>query len=805
MRKLFKLVGEITVEGLSAVDKNLKSVDNKARQLSKELGKLGKSVEKVGVGLTKGLTAPITALGAGMVLLAGKTGQYADKLLDLEQITGLTTDKIQGLENVARTAGVDFEGLTNTVQKFTSHLPQIAAGTGPSAQAIKQLGVNIFDSSGRIRDMNDLFPEMINKLQGMGDVTTRNTLAQQIFGAKLQNLAPVLGMTAEQFNTVMEEAKGMSGFMSKDALNSANDYRIATEKLKAEFAGIFRELSMGFIPLLKDTFIPIIKDSVLPFLGRLVDRVRSVGEWFNKLDRPVKESIIAITGLAVAMGPVLIVAGKLIVAAKVLIPIYKALILGQGALNAVMMANPIGMVVVAIGALVAAGIVMYKNWDTITYGLAQSFSYLKKLMLQFLEPYTDLLRDITKYIPGVNKATAAFAGKISELIEKSKEELVARKQARIEAKLHALETEKLKATIDAAKNSTRQYADTNIDLTETFKTQKNEVDEVKKKHEELLRDRVNYENEWASKFREEAMSRDQMLEWEYQEALSKADEYGGSVADIEAYYSLKRAQNNVADEKQAQEKVREELEKTQKDRLDKIDQEREKFQSKVDYVSGLYSNFSQLRENIIDGNLQKEIAAINASRMSEEQKQLAITAAQEKADKEKRKIARKQAVAAKVAGLFEVAINTAVGISKSLAQLGPIAGAIAAVGVGIAGALQAAVIASKPLPQLAKGGLAKRQRGGVDVTVAEGNQDELIMPVETGVQMFFDKFIQKLSDFKMPTFSMPQIAGAGAGGGLRPMEVNLNIGTFIGDDRALKELERKLYGIRVSEQLRRGE
>jgi len=50
------------------------------------------------------------------------------------------------------------------------------------------------------------------------------------------------------------------------------------------------------------------------------------------------------------------------------------------------------------------------------------------------------------------------------------------------------------------------------------------------------------------------------------------------------------------------------------------------------------------------------------------------------------------------AGLSQVAVNTAVAITKALAELGPIAGPIAGVGLGLAGAAQAAIIAAQPPP-----------------------------------------------------------------------------------------------------------
>jgi hypothetical protein len=50
------------------------------------------------------------------------------------------------------------------------------------------------------------------------------------------------------------------------------------------------------------------------------------------------------------------------------------------------------------------------------------------------------------------------------------------------------------------------------------------------------------------------------------------------------------------------------------------------------------------------------------------------------------------------AGLVQVAINTAIARTRALAELGPIAGPVAAVGITLAGAAQAALIAAQSPP-----------------------------------------------------------------------------------------------------------
>lgn len=92
---------------------------------------------------------------------------------------------------------------------------------------------------------------------------------------------------------------------------------------------------------------------------------------------------------------------------------------------------------------------------------------------------------------------------------------------------------------------------------------------------------------------------------------------------------------------------------------------------------------------------------------------------------------RKQAIADKAAALFEIAINTAVAVSKVHGQTG-IFGLAASIPIIIQGALQAALVAAKPIPQYRTGtryaqeGLAQVDEAGSELIVDKhGNLKEL--------------------------------------------------------------------------------
>ena len=94
----------------------------------------------------------------------------------------------------------------------------------------------------------------------------------------------------------------------------------------------------------------LIGNILLPMVIDLLESVRGLFERFNALDESTQRMIIAFAGIAAAIGPLLIIMGKSILAIQ---EIRKAM----GLLNLTMLANPVVLVTAAIVAL-AAGIAL---------------------------------------------------------------------------------------------------------------------------------------------------------------------------------------------------------------------------------------------------------------------------------------------------------------------------------------------------------------------------------------------------------------------------------------------------------------
>lgn len=92
--------------------------------------------------------------------------------------------------------------------------------------------------------------------------------------------------------------------------------------------------------------------------------------------------------------------------------------------------------------------------------------------------------------------------------------------------------------------------------------------------------------------------------------------------------------------------------------------------------------------------------------------------------KQKEKLQQEQAKKEKAVNMFQIIINTATAIMQSFAQLGPIAGAVAAASMAAIGAVQLATVASQPLPKAARGRkiTGKRHSQGGEIIEAEDGE-----------------------------------------------------------------------------------
>lgn len=247
-----------TEQKMDKYEQAAKETEDALRGVGKESDNVTKSSGKMGAALASaakvGLTAVAAAAGAAVTALAGATVQaaaFADDMLTMSTVTGMSTDDLQAFNYAAGLLDVEVETITKSMAKNTKSMASAADGSKAYADAYKQLGVNVTDANGNLRDGETVYWEAIDALGQMTNETERDALAMQLFGKSAQELNPLIEAGSEAVNGLKQEAKDVGAVMSEDTLKALGAFDDSIQRLKGSAGAAKNSLGGVLLPELQ--------------------------------------------------------------------------------------------------------------------------------------------------------------------------------------------------------------------------------------------------------------------------------------------------------------------------------------------------------------------------------------------------------------------------------------------------------------------------------------------------------------------------------------------------------------------------
>lgn len=394
MFEVFRLIGRIFLEGGDKVEQGLEGVEQQAASLGDRLRTLGKGLGAAGKSMTTWVTGPMAAAAGGAFLLAQRISGTADRLLDLHDITGMSTDSIQEWQHVSRIAGVGAEAVTTAVEGLVRRMPQLQAEGGRVTEQLQRLGLSFGDLERMAPDQ--MIDTLVSRLAAMEDPLERNAIGSALFGGAWKDMAPILALGTQGIAAARAEAHELGLVMGRESLESANEFRIAMERLKAQFGAVFNEIGLKLAPVIRDVLVPIVQTQVLPVLRAFGERVAALITWFGNLDTGWQRAILTAAGLLAALGPVLIVLGKVIGVVAGLTESLGRLKAAKALLAPKLLAlkvalGPLGL---ALAAITLAGVAIIRNWATIRESAAAAWGRIRDAMRGPIDAITGIIDGI---------------------------------------------------------------------------------------------------------------------------------------------------------------------------------------------------------------------------------------------------------------------------------------------------------------------------------------------------------------------------------------------------------------------------
>lgn len=176
-----------------------------------------------------------------------KNAAYAaDDLNTMAKTTGLSTEELQKFQYASDLIDVSVDTLTGSMTKLTKNMSSAKDGSGAAYEAFKELGVEITDGNGELRDRNEVFNETIKALGEITNETERDAKAMDIFGKSAQDLNPLILGGADALADLGQQAEDAGLILSQGTLDDLNKVSDALDTFKATTSNAGQLFMAGF-------------------------------------------------------------------------------------------------------------------------------------------------------------------------------------------------------------------------------------------------------------------------------------------------------------------------------------------------------------------------------------------------------------------------------------------------------------------------------------------------------------------------------------------------------------------------------
>lgn len=236
-------MGDSLREVLARLEIKVDGID-KAKQADKAVDGFSKKAATLGKALATGLIASKIKDWAGELIDSGSA------LADTSAKLGVNTNNLQAWQHIAKLNGVEAGTLSASLKKLQINSAEAAANGATTGGVFKDLGVNLRDSKGAMRDTTDILYDTgiaISKLPSPAEKT--NALVKTL-GKAGGDLGPLFEQGAEGLDKALKEVKRLGGGLSGDAIAALDDLGDQTDRAKLAFTALEGKLAAALLPTL---------------------------------------------------------------------------------------------------------------------------------------------------------------------------------------------------------------------------------------------------------------------------------------------------------------------------------------------------------------------------------------------------------------------------------------------------------------------------------------------------------------------------------------------------------------------------
>jgi len=356
-----------------------------------------------------------------------------------------------GKENLSAAQATDI--LVAAVREGKAEADVLAAAMGQTLPIASAMGVGFNEVAAAVAAMTRTGTEgqtaamqlknILNALQkpasqaedalnrmGTSSARLRKTIREEGVLAALMEIRSLTKVWGEEtMAEVFPNIRALSGVLDLMGSNLKDNVGIfvaledATGALDKAFEAASKTGQFRFNQVMSDAKIALtelggsVRDFLIPVFERIRDVLRRATDWFRGLNERQKETVIRVAAVVAAIGPAILIIGKLVSGIGAAVRIFRTL-------STLMATNPFMLAATAIIAITTAIISFTKRVSATNEELSKLSSKVKQdvadekveleLLLRVAEDQNTALEDRKKAIDEINKIMPDYLGNIDE-------------------------------------------------------------------------------------------------------------------------------------------------------------------------------------------------------------------------------------------------------------------------------------------------------------------------------------------------------------------------------------------------------
>lgn len=268
------------------VDENNTELENQGNVMNTLASKVDEVANSLGIqipdgakkaldgmkGMSNGTAAALGVTAAAVTALIKAVKQLhqltleaasqADDLITRSMQSGVNTDTLQQWEYATNLIDVSTETMTDSLTKLTRNMASARDGNAETMQAFADLGVSVTDSSGQLRDAEDVFYDVIEALGQIPNETERDAAAMAVLGKNAQELNPLIIQGADALKGFAAEAEATGYVLDESQIAKLGEVDDSYQRMQLTIEATKKQMAADFAPASKaamDTFSAAIK------------------------------------------------------------------------------------------------------------------------------------------------------------------------------------------------------------------------------------------------------------------------------------------------------------------------------------------------------------------------------------------------------------------------------------------------------------------------------------------------------------------------------------------------------------------